>query len=160
MTKSKKKMQVISTDRFDRRRDINNLARQVNAQSGVTLKDFDQMDLFGRELFNSGVSVEVDIDVGEVRYDHASDRVKAWQAQYREAKSPQLKERLKTLIQNEVCIDYTPEVEYLMLRLSLEADPEIQDRIKAQIYDLDNIIELPDDLPGAINALLSKVTKH
>jgi hypothetical protein len=160
MTKSKKKMQVISTDRFDRRREINNLARQVKSESGVTIKDYDQMDLFGKKLFNAGVSLEVDIDFGEARFDNASDRVKAWQAQYRQAKSPQLKEKIKNLIQNEVCIDYTPEVEYLMLRLSLETDPEIQERIKAQIYGLDRIIELPADLEAATSALLSNVTKH
>jgi hypothetical protein len=141
--------------RFEKR--LKNLEgmRQAESSPGVRVVPYEEMNVFGKRLFEADETFQIEIDPGEFEYTYASDQVKSWQAQYREAKSPELKAKLKKRIDDNTGIPYSKGSHYLALRYIAETDDEIKARIKDQMYDRDHIFDIPEDLDAAIADLMT-----
>lgn len=130
--------------------------RKAAETNGVRVVPFEEMNAFGKHLYKECGSFEVEIDPGEFEYRHASDQVKAWQQQYREAKSETLKAKLKKKINQNTGIPFTPETQYLSLCYLNETGEQMKHRITEQMYGKDHVIDIPEDLESAIQALMSE----
>lgn len=140
--------------KFLQRHDQVNDMKKAAETKGVKVVPFEKMSAFGQKLFKDCGSFQIEIDPGEYEYTYASEQVKAWQQQYREAKSEALKEKLKKRINDNTGMPFTPESHYLGLRFLQETDEKIKTRIRDQMYGKDHVIDLPENLEEAIKALL------
>jgi hypothetical protein len=129
--------------------------RQAALSPGVRVVPYEEMNEFGKRLFEADETFQVEFDPGEFQYKYASDQVKAWQAQYREAKTPELKAKLKKRINENTGVPHSKESQYLALCFIAELDDAIKLRIGDQMYGKDHIIDLPEDLDAAIAELMA-----
>lgn len=141
--------------RFEKRLKNLESMRQTESSPGVRIVPYEEMNEFGKRLFEADETFQIEIDPGEFEYSYASDQVKAWQAQYREAKTPKLKAKLKKRIDDNTGIPYSKESHYLALRYISETDNEIKVQIKNQMYGRNHIFDIPEDLDAAIAKLMA-----
>ena len=141
--------------RFEKRMEQLHSMREAASTPGISIVPYEDMTEFGKNLFESDSSFAIEVDPGEVEYKHASDHVKAWQAQYRDSTSPIVKAKLKKRIDENTGVPYSQESHYLALRYIAEQDAAMKVRISDQMYGKDHVLDIPDDLDAAIQGLMT-----